>query len=537
MSTRKSLVRALALFCTAAAASSAAQAGPQDPAHDRTPLPAPEHETPQHWYDSGQQALQDALSMQANTAPARNVILFIGDGMGVSTVTAARIHDGQQRGQSGEENSLSFESFPHIALSKTYNSNQQTADSAGTMTAMMAGIKTRAGVIGLNQHALRADCDSAQQTEVPNFLQQMAAANRSTGIVTTTRITHATPAATYAHSPERDWEVDSEMPWQALNSGCQDIARQLLDAEYGGRPDVALGGGLLHFLPDHASGPLGGNGNRLDGRDLTQEWQALAPDAEFIWNREQLLALETDRLRPVLGLFSNSHMPYAVDREGADATEPGLPQMTGTAIELLQNNPEGFFLMVEGGRIDHGHHAGNAYRALEDTREFAEAVRVAREMTDEQDTLIIVTADHSHTLTLAGYPTRGNPILGTVVGNDARGQPEHDARLATDNLPYTTLGYRDGRGFADGVGGDLRYRHPPATGRHDLSEIDTTHPDFHQEALVPMAMEGHAGEDVAIYAVGPWAHLFHQTHEQHYIYHVMRHAAQLDAHGSAQGGS
>jgi alkaline phosphatase len=200
--------------------------------------------------------------------------------------------------------------------------------------------------------------------------------------------------------------------------------------------------------------------------------------------------------------------------------------MTATAITLLQaqSGNTGFFLMVEAGRIDHAHHAGNAYRALNDTRELSDAVQTATALTNEQDTLIIVTADHSHSLTMGGYSTRGNAILGAAVGNDAHGHANGQPSVARDNLPYTTLGYRDGPGFAVNSGGDVRYTLPNAAGRHDLTNIDTTHPDFHQEALVALQTEGHTGEDVAIYARGPWSHLFHSTHEQHYIYHVMRHA-------------
>lgn len=491
----------------------------------QTFYPAPASETPEMWYTSGQAELQRALARELNTNRAKNVILFVGDGMGVTTVTAARIFEGQAAGTAGEENFLSFEQFPAVALSKTYNTNQQTADSAGTATAMMAGIKTRAGVIGVNQYANRADCASSLGNEVPNLMQQAAERGLATGFVTTTRVTHATPAATFAHTPERDWESDADLPDEALENGCKDIAAQLIEFNHGNGINVALGGGLQAFLPETVNDPLINRaGVRLDGRDLTLEWLDRYDNSAFVWTASQLRSLDTSNTDHLLGLFNRSHMNYAIDRIGPDATEPGLPLMTETALKLLQNHDQGFFLMVEAGRIDHGHHAGNAYRALADAVELSQAVQIALDMTDPEDTLIIVTADHSHTLTIAGYPTRGNPILGTVVVNDTHGHAQSEPDLASDALPYTTLGYRDGRGFAENVGGDRRYSEPVAAGRQDLREVDTTHPNFHQEALVPKAMEGHAGEDVAIYALGPWAHLFHSTHEQHYIYHVMRHA-------------
>jgi alkaline phosphatase len=203
--------------------------------------------------------------------------------------------------------------------------------------------------------------------------------------------------------------------------------------------------------------------------------------------------------------------------------------MTDKAIDILDNDRDGFFLMVESGRIDHGHHAGNAFRALEDTRAFADAVRTAYENTDPRETLIIVTADHGHVFTIAGYPTRGNPILGKVVGNDSSGLPNTEPTLAKDGLPYTTVAYANGRGFADlEVGGDTHYGVDIATGRHDLSGVDTEGQGFHQEALVPMSSETHSAEDVAVYASGPWGFLFQRTQEQNYLYHVMRHAAKID---------
>ena len=115
-----------------------------------TIFPPPNAESPETWFDAGRRTVEELKSLRKNKRQARNVILFLGDGMGVSTVTAARILAGQLRGDSGEENHLSFERFPHLALSKTYNTNQQTPDSAGTMTAIMTSVKTKAGFIAVN---------------------------------------------------------------------------------------------------------------------------------------------------------------------------------------------------------------------------------------------------------------------------------------------------------------------------------------------------------------------------------------------------
>ena len=149
-----------------------------------------------------------AIERKVNNTPgaAKNVILFIGDGMGISTVTAARILEGQMQGKMGEEHQLSFEKFPFSGLAKTYNTNQQTPDSAGTMTAMMTGVKTKAGVIGVTEASLRSDFADflAHGEPLVTALELAEVAGKATGIVSTTRITHATPAATYAKIPERD---------------------------------------------------------------------------------------------------------------------------------------------------------------------------------------------------------------------------------------------------------------------------------------------------------------------------------------------
>ena len=133
---------------------------------------------------------------------------------------------------------------------------------------------------------------------------------------------------------------------------------------------------------------------------------------------------------------------------------------------------------------------------------------------------MIVTADHSHSLTINGYPKRGNPILGVAV--DVDGQ----VLKGTDGKPYTTLAY------ANGPGG-----HKEPTARPDLSMEQATDPDYIQQALVPLASETHTGEDVPIYAAGPWAHLFEGTVEQNYIFHVMDHATKISerAVASANG--
>lgn len=437
-------------------------------------------------------------------AAPRNVILFLGDGMGVSTVTAARIFAGQSRGGHGEEHALSFERFDNVALVKTYNTDAQVADSAGTMSAIVTGVKTRIGHISVPPVVAHNDCAAALDNEIPTLLELAEQQGLATGIVTTTRITHATPAATYAHVPNRNWESDAQLPEAAVTEGCRDIARQLVEFDHGDGIEVMLGGGRLAFLPDAAADPEypALRGVRTDGRDLVAEWVGGTPGRHYVWNRAQLDALTPDGRSQVLGLFEPSHMRYEADRADDPAGEPSLAEMTAFAVQHLAARGAGYFLLVEGGRIDHGHHAGNAYRALGDTVAFAEAVAVARQLTSAADTLILVTADHSHTLTISGYPKRGNPILGKVV------TPLETLAADAAGRPYTTLGYANGPGH--------RAELP------DLTEVDTTHRDFLQPATVPLESETHGGEDVPAYADGPGAEGVRGVMEQHRLFDVMR---------------
>lgn len=489
-------------------------------AQDAVPASADE------WFKQGKQAVKAAEKLKHNERKARNVILFVGDGMGVSTVTAARILEGQLREADGEFNRLSFEEFPYMAHSVTASANQQTSDSAPTATAMVAGIKTNDGAISVDQTINRTE-PSAEVTaakSVKTIMEQAEERGLSTGVVSTARITHATPAVNYAHISNRDWENNANLPAGAT---VKDIAAQLIDFPYGNGIEVALGGGRSNFMTSQSVDPEypTRKGSRTDGRELTQEWVS-QPKSAYVWNKAGFDAIDpasTDRL---LGLFERSHMKYEADRANDTAGEPSLADMTKKAIEMLQKNKKGYYLMVEGGRIDHAHHAGNAHRALTDTIALSEAVKMAQELTNDKDTLIVVTADHSHVFTLAGYPSRGNPILGKAAIN---GVELKDSL----GLPYTTLGYANGPGFVgDGTRkvlnplteGYVAAEYVGSAARPDLSGIDTSDPNYLQEAAVPMGSETHAGEDVAIYAAGPKAHLFHGTQEQHVIYHVMSQA-------------
>ncbi|MEM6585674.1 MAG: alkaline phosphatase [Pseudomonadota bacterium] len=439
-----------------------------------------------------------AVAQRPVAAPtkAKNVILFIGDGMGISTITAARIYEGQKRGQPGEENLLSFENFGNVALVKTYNTNAQVPDSAGTATAMHSGQKTNIGLIGVGPETIRGQCASALANPLPLLGEEVKAKGKALGIVSTARITHATPASVYARSADRNWEADRALRENQKGKGCTDIATQLIQADW----DLALGGGSVAFF-----GADKGGGRSVDDANLPAQWTART-GGTYVVDRPGLEAAAMDR--PVLGLFTPSHMTYTAEREEGSA-EPTLTDLTAQAIARLGQDPDGYYLMVEAGRIDHAHHWGRAGVALEETVELSRAVQYAVENTNPDDTLIMVTADHSHVFTIAGYPRRGNDILGIVVPPEGELANSEEPTLAEDKLPYTTLGYANGPGAVTNVA----TRPQPETGLM-----------ARQQSTVPLRSETHAGEDVALYAQGPGAENARGVIEQNRIYNIIRKA-------------
>jgi alkaline phosphatase len=192
-------MRTSALAITAALLSSAAAA--QDIA-----------QTQNDWFVAGQGTIAQMLALQPNTGTARNVILFVADGNGVGTNYATRLFMGQQAGGMGDDFVLPYETFPNVALVKTYSVNGQTPDSAPTASAMNTGIKTRNDVINMPADVAVDDCAAGLAASVTTLADIASGMGKSVGIISTARITHATPAAVYAHSVNRDWEDDTSLP-------------------------------------------------------------------------------------------------------------------------------------------------------------------------------------------------------------------------------------------------------------------------------------------------------------------------------------
>ena len=466
------------------------------------------------WFQAGKTELRKKLAYQPVTTRARNVILFVADGNGIVSNYVTRLWFGQSQGNYGDEAVLPHEAFPHLALIKTYNTNAQTPDSAGTATALLSGVKTKAGVTGVDETLNRRDCMGVDNASVANMAEIMSAAGKSVGIVSTARITHATPAGAYAHAADRSYEDSSKMP-----RGCTqpDIAHQLIDQMSKGVVDIAMGGGRRHFLPNKIKDQEGRKGRRIDGKNLIDE--ARLGGVQYAWNLNSFEQLDGTDLSsaPILALFESSHMRYEIDR----TDEPSLAQMTAVSINALSNNTEGYFLLVEAGRVDHANHAGNLHRMLTEGIAASEAIAQAVAMTSSADTLIIVTADHAHAIGTNGYCGRGTPIAGLCYGIDNSGERyEPELVLADDGKPYTVVNYLNGSGSVLTMQRDGQY----SGSRRTLTQQQVTDPDYIQQALIPRSSETHSGVDVAAYARGPWAHLVDGTVEQNYLFHVMYYA-------------
>jgi alkaline phosphatase len=442
------------------------------------------------YYRRAQAQLETVRAAPVRPQRAKNVILVVGDGMGLSTVTAARIATDQRQSGRGAT-VLSFERLPQTALARTYAHNAWVTDSAAGITGLMSGVKTNNGVIGLDARAKFDNCASAQGADATSIAELAKAKGLSVGVVTNTRITDATPAGVYGHTPAREWEDDSALPPEAVAQGCRDMASQLTESLARGGVDVAFGGGRARFQPDSAGG------RRADGKDLLGDWAAGGAGRRLVSTGAELKALDLASARQVVGLFGPDNLPYRLSRDAVGLDVPSLPQMVEAALTVLSRNPRGYFLLVEGGMIDKASHMNNAARTLDETEELSEAVDLILKRVDLSNTLVIVTADHSHGLVISG-------------GGDFEA-PEQ----AKDGKPYPTLSFATGPGAEIGP-------------RRDLTGADLQDLDFIQPALVPMASAEHSGEDVAVYADGPGSQWIRGVVEQPYVFQVMRKALALN---------
>jgi alkaline phosphatase len=286
----------------------------------------------------------------------------------LSTVTAGRIAKGQLANELGDEHVTFMENLDHSALAKTYNIDAQTPDSAGTATAYLTGVKTKQARISVDGRA--DNCSSSKNSSLESILKWAHSAGKSTGIITTTRLTHATPAAAYASIFHREMESTDGIyhTLETRSEGCEDIATQFVEQSL--KINLVFAGGSSKFLPlkenEKDNSSIYGYGDRVDKKNLISEWHtkmaANKKKHKYLSSYQEFNNLKPNENDHVLGLFSSSHMSFETDRD--ISKQPSLSEMVAKAIDLLKTNPKGYFLFIEGGRIDHAHHNSNAYRAL-----------------------------------------------------------------------------------------------------------------------------------------------------------------------------
>ncbi|MDN2483395.1 alkaline phosphatase [Vibrio agarivorans] len=466
----------------------------------------PEHQRNSEWFENSLEIFETASSSDHhNTRTAKNVIVVVGSGMGVTTLTASRIYEGQKRGELGEDNYLSFERFPYTSLLKTYSTNMQVGNASSAVSSLMTGVKSKTGLIGLADSVNVGDC-GFENDRLINLFELASHQNKATGIVSNARLTSPIVAASYAHTSDMTWEREVATECKSIAT---DIATQFV--ETAPRIDVTFAGGSRELLSQE------NGGSRLD-RDLVEAWEQ-STSGQYIDSRDDFITLPGKLTSPVLGLFAPSHLGYAEDRELT--SEPSLPEMANKAVELLSDNSDGFFMYVSSIKSGQAHSAGNAERALSEVVELSNTITaiekqlIAKGILNE--TLIVVTTDQSMPLTISGYPYRGRNILGNVDDTPIGVQ---------DGVPHTILSYPTGPGadYTFEAGQDGIQRRDPAETNVQMFDID-----YLQQALVPLDNVESAADDVVLFAKGPGAYLTQGNAEQHSLFHIINTAAQFGA--------
>lgn len=455
---------------------------------------------------------------------AKNVILFIGDGMSVAHRTAARIMSkGWQEGRYNGE--LAIDDMPNMALISTSGSDSIVTDSANSAHAYTTGHKSCVNALGVYcaRNALTLD-----HPKVETISELIKRRNKMTvGVVTNAEIEDATPASMVAHTRRR--------------SDYNDIVKMFFDVG----PDVIMGGGSPNFLPKTTPGS-----KRTDDLDFIAQFKAAG--YTIATTKTEMNAAATSGAKKLLGLYNTSNIDGAFDlrlaKKGTIAKFPDQPdvaEQTRAAIDMLKTNEDGFFLMVESGRIDKYSHSLDWERAVFDTIMLDNAVKIAKDFAGERnDTLIIVVPDHTHAVSLVGTydDERPGQLLRDKLGTYADSKPPNYGPLDADGYPTDVNTSRrlavvfgtypdtcdTGRPFMNGE------RVPAVKGPDGkgniANEADCTGPLATRKAgnLPFDANSGvHSGDDGILTAMGPGAEKFRGHKPNTYVFRVMAEALAL----------
>ncbi|MGD8684664.1 MAG: alkaline phosphatase [Chloroflexota bacterium] len=402
------------------------------------------------------------------------MILLIGDGMGLAQTYSAQLYAEEVLGDS-----LVIPSIADTAVTRTHAMDSTVTDSAAAGTAIHSGLKANNGSINV--------LPTGEWTYTIGQAAQEA--GKSVGVLSTARMTHATPASVYGHDADRDAE--------------NLFAEQMVEF----MPEVALGGGARHFLPD---------GKREDGRDLIAEMEELG--YTNVTDAAGLAAVDTESTENLLGLFTSSHMSYEIDRVNADLDEPSLAEMTAAALDVLDNDPDGFFVSIEAGRIDHADHDHDIAGSIWDTLAFDDAVQVALDYQAEHpDVLVVVTADHETGGMALGHGTEYFTTFPNLEGVTCS---LASLSAMIDEAPADTVALAESCGLVvtDEYVAMLG-EHPPEAEEIEGVDIGYAYNWGHYVlALAEAEMAGiefgpwaHSGLPVVTYAVGPGAEMFNGT--------------------------
>eukprot|EP00732_Lithocolla_globosa_P002999 Lithocolla_globosa_v1_NODE_2210_length_2108_cov_17.727228.p1 type:complete len:499 gc:universal NODE_2210_length_2108_cov_17.727228:2064-568(-) len=413
----------------------------------------------------------------------RSLILLISDGFGPASETIARNYL-QSTQNLPEDHMLPLDEIL-VGLSRTRSSDSMITDSAAGATCFSCAIKTYNGAVGVDDDG----------SPCPTVLEAAKAGGMKTGLVATSRITHATPAAFASHVPDRNME--NEIAYQEI----VEVA-----------PDLMFGGGLRHFIPQSEPGS-----SRNDDLDLVQ--MAVEKGYNVLYNRRDFDRLPVEGL-PALGLFGLGHMRFELDR--FPLLEPSLSEMSEKALNMLekaaQTQQEGFFLMIEGSRIDHAAHANDLASHIKDILEYQSTVEVVKNYVDSHpDTVLISVSDHETGGLSIGF--QGDPLLYPdyiwhpevvervkvsteflatqliiwSVQNPIEMAPEHVEKVISDQL-----GIYDMTEEEISILIDLLYNfdNPAVQVVYQLGDL------VNSRALIGWSSHGHSGVDVNLHAYG-----------------------------------
>ncbi|MBU0904747.1 MAG: alkaline phosphatase [Firmicutes bacterium] len=402
----------------------------------------------------------EAKEVKSNSSEIKNVIVLIGDGMGVSYTTAYRYL--QDSPDSKFANRTELDKYL-VGQQMTYpeDADQNITDSASAATAMSAGIKTYNNAIGVDNDG----------SEVKTVLESAKERGKATGLVATSEITHATPASFGAHDESR----------KNMNAIANDYYDDLVNGEH--KVDVLLGGGTDLFV--------------RNDRDLVADFQQ--DGFSYVTNKEELLNDENDQ---VLGLFAKRGMPKMIDR-----TEdiPSLEEMTNSAIDRLNKDEDGFFLMVEGSQIDWAGHDNDIVSAMSEMEDFEKAFKAAIDFAkQDKHTLVIATADHS----TGGYSIGANGIYnwdGAPI-KAAKRTPDFMAEEIANgaDIEETLKSYIE----LDLTNEEIKSVKDASTSKKVIDIDNAIEKIFDNRSSTGWTTGGHTGEDVPVYAFGPSAQQF-----------------------------